>query len=145
MGRARAGRASKRQSPVTGNAAGPRSGAALILYGLIRQWSCPEGQGQRGEAGDDGACVGVGEGFGFAGLVGVADAVGSGLAGCIHVGDLVSDQGAGGWFGVAGRDGLAQEVRARLELVGIRAGAGDDGTDRAVERVAGEVGADGTV
>jgi integrase len=30
MGRARAGRASKRQSPVTGNAAGPRSGAALF-------------------------------------------------------------------------------------------------------------------
>jgi hypothetical protein len=33
--------ASKRQSPVAGNAAVPRSGAALIQYSSIRQRGCP--------------------------------------------------------------------------------------------------------
>ena len=38
-----------------------------------------------------------------------------------------------------------EEVGAGFEQVGVGAGAGDDGADRAVEGVAGEVGADGTV
>jgi hypothetical protein len=38
--RARAGRASERQSPVAGSAAATRSAAALIMYGSIRQWTC---------------------------------------------------------------------------------------------------------
>lgn len=123
--------------------AAPLGGAALIMYGLIRQWVCSEGEGERGEAGDDGVCSGVGEGVEFAGCVGVADAVGSGLAGGVDVGDLVADEGAGGWVGMGGGDGLVEQVGAGFEQAGVWAGPRDDGCDGAVEGVAGEVGADG--
>ena len=41
----RAGQASERQSPARGSATAPLRGAALIMYGLIRQRVCSECEG----------------------------------------------------------------------------------------------------
>jgi hypothetical protein len=84
---------------------------------------CLESQSERGELAMMPPCAGIGESIDLARLVGVADAVGSGLAGCVGVGDLVADQGTWGGVGVAGGDGLwSRSSRAR-----------DDDADRAVK------------
>ena len=75
-----AGRAPKAE-PGGGRAAAPLCGAALIMYGLIRQRPCSEPESEVGEAGDGASGSGSGEAFAGAGCGRVADRLGSGAAG----------------------------------------------------------------
>src|SRR5690348_185425 len=87
------------------------AGAALILYGLIQQWSGAESESQVGQARDQACGIGVGELFtdGWGG--GVADHRRAEAVGVVCAGGRCGDQGALLWRGADRPDDLFEEVR----------------------------------
>lgn len=77
-------------------------------FAIVSSRCSSDREGDCCEAGDDGVCVGIDEALILGRFIGVGNTVGSRVAGCFYVGELIAEQCAGVWLGSAGDDGLME-------------------------------------